>query len=237
MKINIKYRLLCLLGALFLLLPLPLQAAAPADGIDDRASLFSPGERESLGAVLKEMERDAGFPFFIIALKDPGRTDLEAWAERLRRDWNITDRPALIMILLAPDQRRARIDIYGAARHVVSDDQARRILETQLLPAFAEGDYSGGLRDGLSALAGVIGKDSLAGYSGFIPFLILGAFALFYVVQRRRHRRRRENRMNAPATAGAAGGDSGRENAEADPREREQREGNDGGAGGASGSW
>ncbi len=237
MKINIKYRLLCLLGTLFLLQPLPLQAAAPADGIDDRASLFSPGERESLNAVLSEMERDAGFPLFIITLKDPGNTGLEAWAERLRRDWNIADRPALIMILLAPDQRRARIDIYGAARHVVSDDQARRILETQLLPAFAEGDYSGGLQDGLSALAGVIGKDSPGGYAAVIPFLILSGFALFYIVQRRRHRRRRANRMSASVTAGAAGGDHRRENAEADPREREQREGNDGGAGGASGSW
>ena len=235
MKINRKYRLPYLLAWLLMLPSLTL-AAAPADGIDDEAGLFTPAQRDSLTATLAEIERDAGFPVFIVTLKQAGNNSLQEWAERLRRDWGLADRPALIMILIAANERRARIDTYGAARHIVSDDQADRILQTQLLPAFADKDYYGGISDGLSALAGVIGNDSPRGYSTAIPFLILAGFVLLYIAQRRRHRRRRAERIARPATMTAAGSEQ-RENAEADPREREERDGSGGGSGGASGSW
>lgn len=235
MKINRKYRLPAFLIWLIMLPSLSF-AAVPSDGIDDMAGLFTPAQRGSLASRLSEIERDAGFPLFIVTLKQAGNSSLQQWAERLRRHWNLSARPALVMILIATDERRARIDTYGAARHILSDDQAKHILETQILPAFADDDYYGGLRDGLSALAGLIGKDSLGGFSAAIPFLVLTGFALFYIVQRRKHRRCRAERFARPKTL-AATENKQRENAEADPRERQERDGSGGGSGGASGSW
>ena len=57
-----------------------------------------------------------------------------------------------LMLLVAPNDRRARIEVGCGLEDVVSDTAAAQIMSQQLVPAFRSGNYAEGIREGMREL-------------------------------------------------------------------------------------
>jgi uncharacterized protein len=57
-----------------------------------------------------------------------------------------------ILLLLAPNERMARIEVGCGLEDVISDEAASEIMRDSLMPAFRKGDFAAGARAGMHAL-------------------------------------------------------------------------------------
>jgi uncharacterized membrane protein YgcG len=57
-----------------------------------------------------------------------------------------------LMLLVAPKDRKARIEVGCGLEDVISDDYAAQLMRDVLVPAFRQVDYERGVREGMKAL-------------------------------------------------------------------------------------
>jgi uncharacterized protein len=57
-----------------------------------------------------------------------------------------------LMLLIAPSERQARIEVGCGLEDVISDAQAAEVLGRDLIPAFRRGNFEAGVRTGMQAL-------------------------------------------------------------------------------------
>jgi uncharacterized protein len=121
----------------------------------DQANLLSPADEQRLSATSEAVERAVGAQFVIVTLRDlQGRT-IEDYGVQLGRTWGIGSgaRNDGILLIVAPNERRVRIEVgYGLERRV-TDPFAARAIRERILPRFSEGDYPGGIIAGSEAIA------------------------------------------------------------------------------------
>lgn len=67
-----------------------------------------------------------------------------------------------VMLLIAPQVRKARIQIGCGLEDVISDQQANEIMQRDLLPGFDEGSWEQGVRAGVASLMTLARKKPIA---------------------------------------------------------------------------
>lgn len=77
----------------------------------------------------------------------------------LARHWGIgrKDINDGVMLLVAPNERRARIEVGYGLEKALSDPEAKTIMDRDLIPAFARNDFGVGLQRGVTAIGREIG--------------------------------------------------------------------------------
>jgi len=96
-----------------------------------------------------------GTPIMLVTISSMARLGGEGYSiERFARawfdHWNIGRRGMLLLV--SRDDRKARIELGTDWGHRF-DSRAQRIMNDGILPKFKQGDYSGGLAEGVNALA------------------------------------------------------------------------------------
>ena len=228
----------------------------PGSGyVSDHANLLTTEEEEQIEQWLWQTESRSGVEIIIVVINsirqypDTPNENIESFARGLFDAYGVGNVPSNdgVLLLVARDDRRARIEL-GAGYRRGRDDDAQRIMSRDIVPRFRDGDYSGGIRAGTKAMtrefAGVrIGPPwILIGLIATLPILGLTVLSLFkngkrgwgwvvaglmvvvillilFIVMRIVRQLRREN--SSSWSAGGLGGFGG---------------GSSGG-GGASGSW
>ena len=64
-----------------------------------------------------------------------------------------------VMIFVAPNERKVRIEVGLGLEALLTDEIAGRIIETSIVPQFRAGNYDQGVRDGVSAIGDVLRSD------------------------------------------------------------------------------
>jgi uncharacterized protein len=127
----------------------------------DAASLLSVSDLALIEALQDESLNRYNSPIVVVTIDSVatyGATSVEALATRWFNTWDIgtlgLQRGANqgILLLVSVRDRRARIEL-GADWGHDWDDHAARIMSGTIVPRFKAGDYSGGIADGVSALA------------------------------------------------------------------------------------
>ncbi|SDE17598.1 uncharacterized protein SAMN05421538_104233 [Paracoccus isoporae] len=157
---------------IWLLLALPCAAQNLPDwdvnSITDRAGILSGEDARIIDQALIALNEQTGVEGTVVTLTDRGRyggTDgLEPFATRLFNDWGVgnAERNDGFMVLFLRDDREARIEL-GAGYPAGYDDTAQRIMDGTMLPAFRDGDYSAGLREGALAVIDQIARPHAQG--------------------------------------------------------------------------
>ena len=82
-----------------------------------------------------------------------GRT-IEEYANRLFRHWGIgqKDKNNGVLLLVAPNDRKVRIEVGYGLEATLTDALARAIIEQNILPAFRAGDLQRGVVDGVTSI-------------------------------------------------------------------------------------
>lgn len=138
--------------------PPPAALSDPSQAFVDKVGIVSPAfAREWAGALLN----DDRVQIAIYVDRRPPEGELSAWAIQTASEWRIgadkDDTGVVIFIFTEP--RLARIDVGYGLEEKLTDARVRQLLETQLAPAFAAGQYE----PGIDALVFAIRKE-VGGY-------------------------------------------------------------------------
>ena len=136
----------------------PPSLAQPEQAFVDRAGIVKPAfAREWAGALLDDDRAQ------IVVYVDRNLADgnFAAWATQTATDWKIgtarNDTGLVIFVFTEP--RLARIEVGYGLEGAIPDARARQLLETHLVPAFAQGQYEHGLDALIFAIRKEIGGD------------------------------------------------------------------------------
>lgn len=182
--------LAALLGLLGMAVPAAAQEVRPVPALGasviDQTGTLSPAQRSALEAKLAAFEREAGSQLVVLIVPGTQPEDIAAYAQRVGEAWKIGRRDVGdgLLIVVAKDERRMRIEVAKTLEGAVPDLAARQIIDNIMKPAFRKGDFAGGLNGAVDALAARIRGEALpappeggGGGSHFewqgLPFLLL----------------------------------------------------------------
>lgn len=140
--------------------PLPATAshAAPALALTgrvvDAAHILDAQTVTALTARLEQLERQSGPQFVVATTPSLGDREIEAYATDLGNTWKLGDakRNGGLMLLVAPNERRVRIEVGFGLEDTLPDDLCARIIAERILPLYRKGDLQGGTVAGADAL-------------------------------------------------------------------------------------
>jgi uncharacterized protein len=140
-------------------------AAAPArhfptlaGRVVDEAGLLTADQARALADRAAALEQRTGDQLVIVTIGSlEGRT-IEAYAREIGNRWGIgaVDKDNGVVLLVAPAERRTRISTGRGLAQVLTDAEARTIVDRDLVPHFRGGDWYGGLAAGVGAIADLL---------------------------------------------------------------------------------
>ena len=145
-------------AALVLLSPFAVLAAPtfpPLTGrVVDQADLLSQDAERALDARLRALEETTGRQMVVATLSDLQGYPIEDYGYQLGRTWGIGDakRDDGVLLIIAPNERRVRIEVGYGLEPVLTDSLSSVIIQTRILPAFRRGDIEGGVVAGATAM-------------------------------------------------------------------------------------
>ena len=120
---------------------------------NDESQVFSVSQAAQLGNALSAFENETSNQIVVAVYPRVPQGAIEQFtidtAERSRLGRKGLDNGAILFVFMA--ERVARFEIGYGLEAALTDADARRILETHLLPAFTKGNYADGFEDTLAA--------------------------------------------------------------------------------------
>lgn len=136
--------------------------ALTAHVIDETATL-APAERQTLETRLAAIERRHGSQVVVLMVPSTAPEELAAYANRVGNAWKI-GRPGVgdgVLIIVAKDDRKMRIEVAKALEGAIPDIAAARIIDGAMKPRFRQDDYVGGLTAAVNQIAARIAGEPL----------------------------------------------------------------------------
>ncbi|MGE0023916.1 MAG: YgcG family protein [Hyphomicrobium sp.] len=128
--------------------------------IVDDAHLLSPEDRAAILADLQALEGKSTDQLAIVTVPSLAGTEIEDYGYQLGRQWGIgqTGKDNGVLLIVAPNERKVRIEVGRGLEPIVTDLMSRIIIENAILPEFRRGNFGAGIRAGVRDL-----KDTLLG--------------------------------------------------------------------------
>jgi len=127
----------------------------------DFAGVLDARTRDDVESVLDDLRNKTDVPVIVVTLRSLEGGDLADVANRLYERWGIgrkgKDEGALLVVAL--EERRARIEVGYGMEGILPDAKCGRILDEHLVPNFKAGRYGEGIRSGAYAVASVVAAD------------------------------------------------------------------------------
>jgi uncharacterized protein len=165
--------------------------------VSDLAGLFSHSAVSAMEAELETLERETGAQVAVLAIPSLQGQAIEDFSMRVVEAWELgqADRDNGVLILIARDDRKIRIEVGYGLEGVLPDVICGRIIDNAMKPAFRRGDFSAGTQRAVEIVAGTIRGDPEASAAlaesstttddlgarvviGLIFIIVIGTFAL-----------------------------------------------------------
>lgn len=131
--------------------------------VTDLTATLGGDQAASLEAELAQFERQRGSQIAILLVPTTQPETIEAYSIRVAEAWKL-GRKGIddgILILVAKDDRKLRIEVGRGLEGAVPDAVAKRIVAEVIGPRFKEGDFHGGLRAGVAKLQSAMAGEAL----------------------------------------------------------------------------
>lgn len=197
------------LGATWLLLVLSL--VGPALSLEvpylsgrvvDLAGIVPEATEQRIEAKALELEQRTGAQIVVLTISSLEGESLEDFTIRVVDEWKLgqAGQDNGVLIFVAVDERRMRIEVGYGLEGVLTDAMSGRILDGAIAPRFREGDFGGGLERGVDAVIALVSgegepppvrereSDGIPGC--FVIFFFLMFFVVLPMLRQRRHYRR-----------------------------------------------
>lgn len=120
----------------------------------DDAHLLSAPTVEKLTGELAQLEQQTGHQLVVATVPDLQGDEIEDYGYQLGRAWQLGRKGVNdgAILLVAPNQRKVRIEVGYGLEPVLTDALSNVILQRKVLPAFKAGHMEQGIVDGTEAL-------------------------------------------------------------------------------------
>lgn len=164
-------------------------AVPPLTGrVVDLTATLSSDEIARLEQTLKAFEDRKGSQVEVLIVPTTAPEAIEQYALRVAEQWKLgrkkVDDGALLLI--AKNDRRLRIEVGYGLEGVLNDATSKRIIDEIITPKFRNGDFAGGIFDGVDRILKVIDGEplpapvpkkepvDLSAIGDYFPFLFIG---------------------------------------------------------------
>jgi uncharacterized protein len=129
----------------------------------DTTGTLAAAEREALEQRLASFEAQAGPQIVLLMVATTAPEDIAAYAQRVADTWKIGRREVGdgVLVVVARDDRRVRIEVAKALEGAIPDLAARQIIDRTLRAPFREGRYGDGLMAAVAQLEARIRGENL----------------------------------------------------------------------------
>ena len=153
--------------------------------VNDYAGLLSPSARAQLEARLSQLEKDTSDEVAVATVNSLDGDTIEGYAVGLFEKWGIgkKDKDNGVLFLIAPTERKVKIEVGYGLEPILTDGRAGRILDNAVLPSFKKGDYETGIIAGVASIEDYLRNGStlaenpvrsLVSGPDFLPPLLIG---------------------------------------------------------------
>ena len=193
--------------------------------VTDLAGLLTATEQQQLETLSESYRSGSGYDIALLTVPDLQGEPIEAFALRVAREWKLgsEDKSEGALLVVSKGDRQLRVEVGRGLEGTLTDAVSARVIRDVITPRFQDGDFAGGLRQGLEALHKAAGGDygplperrSAPGSSWLaIPFLAFVLLMIFVVTRRRGKRGGRRGSvwpwiLVDAATRGGLGGRGG----------------------------
>ncbi|NCP13072.1 MAG: methanol dehydrogenase [Sphingomonadales bacterium] len=148
--------LILALAGVWFAAPLAAQPQFPAltGRVVDNADILSPEAEAALTAKLEALETQSQRQLVVATVPDLQGYDIADYGYQLGRTWGLGDetRNDGALLLVAPNDRKVRIEVGYGLEGYLTDALSSLIIQNQILPAFRDGDFPGGITAGTDAI-------------------------------------------------------------------------------------
>ncbi len=129
----------------------------------DQTGTLSAADRQALEQQLAALEKAHGSQVVVLLVPTTAPEDIASFANRVGNSWKIGRRGVGdgVLIVVAKDDRRMRIEVAKALEGAIPDIAAARIIDAVMKPRFRTGDYAGGLQAAVQEIAARIAGEPL----------------------------------------------------------------------------
>lgn len=129
----------------------------------DQTGTLSEVQRQALESQLAAIEQHNGAQVVILMVPSTAPEDIAAFANRVGNAWKIGRKEVGdgVLVLVAKDERRMRIEVAKALEGAIPDIAAARIIDGAMKPRFRDGDFAGGLEAAVQQLGARIAGENL----------------------------------------------------------------------------
>ena len=141
-----------------------LQPIPPLSGhVIDQTGTLSTADTQALESQLAALEQTRGAQVVVLMVGSTAPEDIAAYANRVGNHWKIGRRDVGdgVLVLVAKNDRKMRIEVAKALEGAIPDIAAARIIDSAMKPRFQQNDYAGGLSAAATQLAARIGAEAL----------------------------------------------------------------------------
>src|SRR5262245_50447906 len=138
-----------------------LNSLQPTADVNDFASSLTPAQRDALEERCKQVREKTGAQLAVVTLKSLEGGQIDDFAVKLFARWGIgqKDKKNGVLLLVAIQDRKARIEVGYGLEPILPDALAGRILNEQLFPAFRQQRYADGLVAAVERIAAIVEKN------------------------------------------------------------------------------
>lgn len=143
--------------------PAPPPALELTGRVVDAAGILSTDFERELTGRLAKLEDETQVQLVVATTPDLADRAIADYSLDLARAWGIghADRSDGLLLLVAPAERKVRIEVGRGLEASVKDEVTAQILRDDVLPQFGTGDFESGIRVGVDALAGEVTPSNL----------------------------------------------------------------------------
>lgn len=128
----------------------------PKGYTSDFVNLFSEKEIQSLDSLIGNYEKKTSVQIAVATVNASmvGDMEIEAYSLQMLRTWGVGQKGKNngILIVIAPDIRKVRIENGYGIEKVISDEETKEIIEKVIVPRYKEGKYYEGTKAAILAM-------------------------------------------------------------------------------------
>ena len=130
--------------------------------IVDEAGLLSPQAEAAIEPKLADLEQRSGIQLVVATVSSLEGQEIEPYANELFRTWKLgeANKNNGILLLVAPNERRVRIEVGYGLEGTLSDALSKVIITNAITPRFKTGDFGDGVDRGVDDIITVLTTDA-----------------------------------------------------------------------------
>ncbi len=130
--------------------------------IVDQAGILSPAATAAIEPKLVALEEKSGIQLVVATVSSLEGQEIEDYANALFRAWKLgeADKNNGVLLLVAPNERRVRIEVGYGLEGTLTDALSKVIITNAVTPRFKAGDFSGGVTRGVDDIITVLTTDA-----------------------------------------------------------------------------